>query len=485
MIKTIVRIVSVTAIITMLVLGLAPVHPAYAQGGLTWTSGFQVYNPGATGANVTFTYYNSSDGSVGGTVNDVIPATSSKTYFPITGVSAGFNGSLVISSDQPLVTVNNLVTPDFHYAASTNGFSSGSTSIGLPLIMCNNNGFNTFFSVQNAGGSDANITVTYTPNGTGFGVAASETATLHAGQSKIFDQTTGTATKNCSTMQDPVSHKFIGSVTVTSTQPVVAAGYSLNTTTYQSLSGYGGFAAGSTTVTLPLVMANNSGYWTGIQVQNVGSSAADVTITYGPNGGGSYAPTNDTCTALAPGQSCTVLQSGGAKWTNVTPNDHKFLGSATVTSTQPIVAIVNQANLSGGATNSKQAAFEGFDPAVATATLDMPLIYANNGGWYTGFQVMNVGTGSCNVTVTYGPNTGGVFAPVTEVFTLATSASKTVIQNGTTASNGSANNWSTAGRYLGSASAAGAGTGCKIVAVVNQVGLAGYDTFMSSDAFNR
>lgn len=485
MFKTIVRLVSVTAIIVMLMVGLAPVHPAFAQGGLTFTSGFQVYNPGATPANVTFTYYNSSDGSIAGTVTGVISPASSTTYFPITGVAAGFNGSLVISSDQPVVTVNNLVTPDFHFAASTNGVSSGSTNVSIPLIMCNNNEFNTFFSVQNAGSADANITVNYTPNGTGFGVTGSEASVLHVGQSKTFDQATSSTTVNCNTLKDPVSNKFVGSVSITSNQPVVAVGYSLNTTSYQSLSGYGGFSTGSTTVTLPLVMANNSGYWTGIQVQNVGTAETNVTITYGANGGSSYAPTVDTCLALAAGHSCTVLQSGGAKWTNVALNDHRFLGSATVTATQPIVAIVNQANLSGGATNSKQAAYEGFDPASATATLDMPLIYANNGGWNTGYQVMNAGTGSCNVALTYGPNTAGSFVPVGEAFTLATSTSKTIIQAGSTANNGSANNWGTAGRYLGSASATGTGTGCKIVAVVNQVGLAGFDTFMSSDAFNR
>jgi hypothetical protein len=482
MLKKSIHIASVLAIVGMLIFGLTPTHYVYAQGSLTWTSGFQVYNPGSATANVTYYYYNQSDGSLAVTIPDTITSHNSKTYFPIGGVPAGFNGSLVISSDLPLATVNNLVTPDFHYAASTNGFSAGALSIGLPLIYCNNNGFYTFFSVQNAGSADANITITYTPNGTGLGNSGTETAVLHPGQSKMFDQSTGSTTKNCSTLGDAaVPHKFIGGATVTSNQPVVASVYSLNNTTYQSLSGYDGFTNGSMKVVIPLVMANNSNYWTGVQVQNVGTANTNVTIAYGPNTAGAFTPTNDTCNNLAPGKSCTVLQSGG-QWTG------KYIGNATVTSSaQPIAAIANQVNLSGGATNSKAAAYEGIDPTTATTTLDMPLIYANNGGWYTGFQIMNVGTGACStVAVTYSPNTViNTNTPTAESFPLAVGASKTIIQNSAPPSNGSANNWNTFGRYLGSASATGTGAGCLIVAVVNQVGAGTYDKFMSSNAFNR
>jgi hypothetical protein len=375
------------------------------------------------------------------------------------------------------------MTPDFHFAGATMGFNSGSTSFGLPLVACNNNGFNTFFSIQNAGSADANVTVTYIPGGAGL-AGKTDVVVLHVGQSKTFDQAVASTsgTKTCNDLKDG-SGKFVGAASITSDQPIVADGYYLNTTTYQALSGFNGFSAGATTVVAPLIMANNSNYWSSIQIQNFGSGPTNVTIKYGTNQvSGGYTPTNDTCPALAAHQSCTKLQSGG-QWL---PATKKYVGSATITSSsQPIVVLINIVNLSGGATNTKMDAYDGFDPSVATNTLDMPLMMSNNGGWFTSFQMMNVGTGSCAVKATYSANTAGAFSPVAETFTLAVNATKTVFQNGASPNNGSLNTWTGVGKYVGSATAVGTGAGCKIIAVVNQLGTSTYDQFMSYDAFNR
>ena len=145
---------------------------------------------------------------------------------------------------------------------------------------------------------------------------------------------------------------------------------------------------------------------------------------------------------------------------------------------QPLVAIVNQVRPSP----ALGSAYEGFDPATATAKVSAPLIMANNSTYYTGIQVQNVTTGSVNVTIKYGPNTAGAFAPADEVFTLAAGASKTIIQNGAPPGNGSAvNNWGT-NKYIGSATVTASGN---IVAIVNQVSLSvAGDQFATSDAFN-
>jgi hypothetical protein len=348
--------------------------------------------------------------------------------------------------------------------------------------MCNNSGFNTFFNVQNAGAATANITITYKPGSNGA-AGQSETASLPLGASKTFDQAEGSATKNCSALKDG-SGKFIGSATISSDQPVVAVVNQLNTTNFQVLMNYGGFTAGSPTVALPLVMANNSGLYTGIQVQNVGGADTTVTVDYTANTVGGNNPVDESFT-LSPGASKTIIQNstppsnGSANnWNTV----GRYIGGALVTNTggQNLVAIVNQVRPSPALGSS----YEGFDPVAATTNASAPLIMANNSTYYTGIQVQNVSAnGVANVTITYTPNTAGSFQPQPEVFTLAAGASKTIIQNSTPPSNGSAvNNWGT-NRYVGSATITA--TGGNIVAIVNQVsfGRAG-DQFATGDAFN-
>jgi len=477
------------SILIVLVLSLFTSGWVEAQTGVSgldatvsYTSGFQVQNLESTDATVVLEFYNQ-DGTLAVTPPPqyTIAGNSSKTFFPISDVSTGFNGSLVISSDKNIRAVNNLIgSGPGNYFAATNGFQTGATEVNLPLVMCNNAGFNTFFNVQNAGTSDANITINYIPgiNGT----ARTELATIKPGAAKTFDQTTGSSTVNCSTLADGTG-KFIGSAKITSNQPVVATVMQINTTGWKVLMGYGGFTQGSATVALPLVMANNAGFYTGIQVQNVGSASTTVTVDYSANTAGSGVPTDETFT-LAPGASKTIIQNGAPPANGSVNNWNtigRYIGSALITNTggQPLVAIVNQVL----ASPALGAAYEGFDPALATTKVSAPLIMANNSTYYTGIQVQNVSSGSVNVTIKYGPNTAGSFAPADEVFTLAPGASKTIIQNGAPPANGSTvNNWGT-NRYIGSATITS--TGGNIVAIVNQVsfGVTG-DQFAASNAFN-
>lgn len=470
-------------LLSLVTFGLAGAQTEVAglDVAVTYTSGFQVQNLEATQATVVLEFYNQ-DGTLA--VNPppqyTIAGNSSKTFFPITDVPTGFNGSLVISSDKDIRAVNNLVgSGPGNYFAATNGFQGGATEVNLPLVMCNNSGFNTFFNVQNAGSADANITVNYIPGSNG--AARSETATIKPGAAKTFDQTTGSSTVNCTTLADGTG-KFIGSAKITSNQPVVATVMQLNTASFKVLMGYGGFTQGSSQVALPLVMANNSGFYTGIQVQNVGTSSTNVTIDYSANTAGANNPADETFT-LAPGASKTIIQNGAPPGNGSVNNWNtigKYIGGALITNSgnQPLVAIVNQVRPSP----ALGSAYEGFNPALATTKVSAPLIMANNSTYYTGIQVQNVDTNPVNVTIKYGPNTAGTFAPADEVFTLPAGASKTIIQNGSAPGNGSTvNNWGT-NKYIGSATITANG---KIVAIVNQVSLSvAGDQFATSDAFN-
>jgi hypothetical protein len=433
------------------------VLPASAQT-ITWTSGFQVQNLNSTAqASILISYYNQDGTQPAGTpVSDVIPAMGSKTYFPI-HAAEGFNGSVVVESDQPVVAIANSIgstdtTANFYWA-STESFDAGSQEVSLPLIMRANAGFSTWFNVQNAGSTDATVSVEYIPGSSGSAYTEPPVI-IKPGASHTFPQADLAA----------LGDKFVGSAVITSNNvPVVATVMQVGAKT---MLGYNGFTGGgSTQVSLPLIMSNNNGFFTGIQVQNVGTAQTVVTVDYGTNIGGTFNPANDTAT-LDPGESATFLQNTGQF---LTP---KYVGSATITSSaQPVVAIVNQLKPGRGT------AYDGFDSAAATASVSAPLIQYNpSGGWFTGFQVMNVGGSPVDITVDYGANTAGTFNPSSETATIASGDSYNSLQN--TAA------WIACGKYIGSATVT-ASAGGQIVMIVNQLrGNTGKDTFMTYNGFN-
>jgi hypothetical protein len=469
-----------TIVLLGLTLGIATL--VSAQAGVTYTSGFQVQNLESETATIQLNFYNQ-DGSLAASPTYTVAGNSSRTFYPINDVSSGFNGSLVISSDRDIRAINNLLGSGVgSYFASTNGFQNGSTEVNLPLIMCNNSGFDTWFNVQNTSSSEnATVYINYVPGSNGM--PGSETAVIAPGAAKTFSQAIGSSTVNCSTLADG-SGKFIGSAVITATQPVAAVVMQINTGGFKVLMGYGGFTSGSPTVALPLIMANNNGFYTGIQVQNVGDTPTTVTVDYTPNTVAGGSDPSDETFDLAPGASKTIIQNGAPPANGSVNNWNvigRYIGGAMITNSgnQPLVAIVNQVR---PGSNALGTAYEGFDPAAATTRVSAPLIMANNSTYYTGIQVQNVSNDTVHVVIDYGPNTAGTFNPANEEFDLDPGTSKTIIQNGAPPANGSTvNNWGT-NRYIGSATITATGN---IVAIVNQVSLSRPgDQFATTDAFN-
>lgn len=438
-------------IVGAIVVSLLVPMPVFAQS-IQWTSGFQVQNLASSDAAVVISYYNQDGTTAIPDVSDTIPAMSSKTYYPIAAPS-GFNGSVVISSNEELVAIANTLGDSPQYAASTESFSAGATSVKLPLLMRNNGGYYTWFNVQNTGSADASVTVQYVAGSSGSDHTTSA-VTIKPGAAATFDQHDLTS----------LGTTFVGSAVVSSTQPVVASVMQVGEI-YKNMMGYNGFIGGSTQVNMPLIMANNSGFYTGFQVQNIGTMATPVTVTYGTNIGGTFAPAVETAT-LQPNESTTFLQNTG-QW--ATP---KYVGSATITADQPVVAIVNQVKVTGVALGT---AYDGFDPDAATNKASAPLIMANNSGYYTGVQIMNVGDSTAPVTVTYAANIAGTYAPPVETTTLEPGDSYNSIQN--------AGSW-TGNKYVGGLTAE-APDGAKIVMIVNQIWPAAPgDQFMTYNGFN-
>jgi len=436
--KNLRAVVLVVLVLALLIVGMTQV---FAQFKFSYTSGFQVQNLSGTDANVSITYYNQ-DGSTAHTATDTITANGSTTYFPLpTQVSTGFNGSVVVSSDQAVGAVVNVLSTDFLHGASYVGSSAGSTSLLLPLLFQNNAGFDTWFNVQNTGTTTATVNVTYS-DGTQV-----RNVQIPAGASHTFNQATETHSQ------------AVFSAQITSDQPVAAAVIQESSSVVFA---YSGFTGGSTNPVMPLINQNNAGYVTGVQIQNAGTQTTTVTVSYTPSAAGSACTeTHD----IGPGKSETFTLFAFASnnsGVNTTCNaGERFVGSAQVTANsanQPLAAIVNQLSAANGE------AYNAFDPTTATGNLVMPLIMDRNGGFFTGFNLINVGT-TDTVNCTF---TNSAFQ-ITKVITAGTGI--TELQNGQIADS-----------YAGSATCTASGGG-KLLAVVNELGSTA-DQFLVYEGIN-
>jgi hypothetical protein len=176
----------------------------------------------------------------------------------------------------------------------------------------------------------------------------------------------------------------------------------------QRQASYSGLSAGATTINLPLAMKANYGNNTWFNVQNTGTAAAAVHVAYAPG----------TCVedvSINPGAAHTFDQS-----TN-TCLAAGFVGAATVSTTsgQPLVAVAMQVSPLG------LFSYDGFAPSAASNFPVMPLVSSNYYKSGTGIQIMNTGTSSTNVTVTYKPSAGFPGAQCTEQITIPANQSKT------------------------------------------------------------
>lgn len=412
----------------------------------SYTSCFQVQNlDSGSDATIQMNYYEQGNGTPVASPSDTVTAGSSNTYCPLSAVSAGFNGSMVISSNVSISAIAN-VSGDAgfsSYNASYTGFSGGATTVNLPLLFANNFGYYTWFNVQNTSASeDATVNVSYS-DGTSEGPIV-----IGPGQSYTFDQADETHTE------------AVLAGTITSDEPIVATVMEVGPSGQPMLFGYNGFTSGSTNPVMPLVQSNNFGFTTGIQVQNTGGTSTEVTLTYSPSDAGSSC--TDTKT-IAPGDSETFGLQDSCIWTQT------FVGSAEVTgnsASQDLVAIVNQQNFS----TFKGASYSAFDPASGTSEVVMPLIMDQNFGYFTGFNIANVGSDSTTVDCSF---TG---SGVTINETLAAGDAFTAVQF----------NVLPAG-YVGAATCtASGGSDNAIVGVVNQSRTTGtQDTFLTYEATNN
>lgn len=405
--------------VTVFAFLLGTLGVAYAQGPAgSYASGIACANLGASPANISLSFYNG-DGTVALSYTDptAIPVGGSRNYFTPSspaGIPSGFLGSAVVSSDQQLACTVNTQAVGAGLGTVSNparvdtsaGVTSDKTSSVLfaPQVIKALGGFNSYVSVQNSENTAQVVYVSYVDrNGVAY-PAARESFTIPAQSSHVFYQT-----QNAN-----LPAGFLGGATITSTgklATVVAFYNNAANTASTQFNTYAAFPSGANKVLLPRVVRNYYGYQGGLSVQNVGSAATAVTVTFSfagntyvvpnvsINPGATYSPYLPGVAQLAPVDALPVGQRTGNAVVQAAPG-----GS--------IVAIVNEDNR--GTCNSAPGCgviapevvgssntYTGFPDGVQTTTTFFTQVTRKAGTIYSGgFQLANTtGTATtCNIT---------------------------------------------------------------------------------------
>jgi hypothetical protein len=339
--------------------------------------------------------------------NTTVPANGSYYYNPALDPAfpSPFAGSIVLSSDKLIaatVTVANTATGSAYASDAYAGISEVSTSVFLPIIMGNLGPWSTQIAVQNAGGSNANVTIDYI----GPGAPGDSTINnLPPNMTAIVDQ-----------QSIPGLSNFNGAAIVTSSQPVA-----IEVDEYKSSGGvlvsYTGvpLSQANSTVYMPGFIAQ--GQWaTDFTIVNTEGSSADVQVSFVGSG-------NTLSGSIPANGSAYVNGYAGvipAGWTGAPPVSG-YYGAATVTSTngKKLVVVYNIANSAGGPGNYA-IGYVGFPSTKGAKKVAVPLIENHySTGWDTTFSVQNIEGGTANLSMVYSGNLAPNCNPCTYPMTSA------------------------------------------------------------------
>jgi hypothetical protein len=302
-----------------------------------WTSQFSVQNTDTTSSasiNVRL-YQTGSSSPVVNFADTVLPGTS-RTYdlgsgSQFAGVANGFLGSIVVTGDKNLAVqsfVDKVGGSKAVYAFSGLDSASAATKLFAPLVRRGFAGATTGISIVNPNAVAVTVNISYKYNPASSDLNNyTQSVNIAANSSAVAYQGSG-----------PMPAGWLGSAVLESTGPIVAMVNDESSTTSAAYNAPSA-ADGGNTVSVPLVRnkQTTAQLTTGVQVMNIGSGTATVSITYKSSGGMTYGP---EVASVAPNGSVTFYQPSG-------PFPVGAYGSATVTSNEDVVIIVNDISLTG------------------------------------------------------------------------------------------------------------------------------------------
>jgi hypothetical protein len=382
-----------TGILTLIVI-LVLAMPVLAAPPGSWTSDFTLFNLSSSApANITIKRYTQCTGSCSadaGTtvVSTQIGAGGSYYYNPASdsGFPGGFAGSIVVSSDQQLagtVTLANNLSGASYASDAYSAVSTPATTVYLPIVL-RQGAWSTRITVQNTGTSNTTVTIAYVGSGAPSNTTISN---LPPNMMAMVD------------LSDMGSLNFNGSATVTSSGgnavAVIVEEYKTAGGVLVAYNGLPSSVAG-TTIYLPGYI--DQGVWaTDMTIVSTGGSGT-VTVTFAGSGASLTGPVS---AASSPYLNRYGSLPGG--WSGSFPTS--YYGSATVSSTTPVVVAYNISNSgSGGAGNLAQG-YVGFASTQAAMTVVVPLIeHMYSTGWNTTFSVQSTDGTPATLAMTYSGN---------------------------------------------------------------------------------
>lgn len=321
------------SVVMALVLVLASVSLVSAQlpaNQTQFTTSITYQNVGTAVAHVTFQFFNEKTSTAASNPTFTLNAGAGSSLFvgSLTGsdaLPANFQGSAVLSSDQPIVATLVQVPQNSTTVKNrplSSGFSTATSNTLLATVLKNKFNTNSKFSIQNAdtGNIDITLKIFNADNPSAAPIQITET-NIPQGSAKYYDM---------GTLAQITTASFNGSATVTAvksgtTTPanIVASVEELGLagSAISDAKAFEGVSGGNSTVFMATALCNVfGGTTTSYAVQNVDTTPANVTVTYatGQTDSGTIAPGTKQsfigCTKLPAGtSSAATITGGGAK----------------------------------------------------------------------------------------------------------------------------------------------------------------------------
>lgn len=355
-----------------------------------------------------------------------VPVGGSRTFQQAsnTGLTAGFRGVGVISSDQPISAV--LVREITSNADGRKSYSihdaypAGSNTISLPYIAnALNATYNTRMAIANTGTAVSCVTIAYafvpgngaipsagsapfTDTGTGGSGCASGYPIPVGGQLTLAPDTVDGAAP----MPAQTRNALMAATVTAAGSPVTVAVDAYLSDGTKKLASYDGFVVGGTAqdigtqLSIPLALKTPDGYYSQILLSNPNASAANATIVY--TDGQSHQNYTVSLTVPANGTANHSVYSDSTVPTG-------FLGAATITSNQPLAAVVFRSKMTNGGSfvdEDLYTAANGVPLGRGTTIARFPLVVrrlGQNGSGYgqnTWVSVSPANGGSATLTIT-------------------------------------------------------------------------------------
>jgi len=419
-------------LLTLAVVGTAAAAVDTLPGSGWWTS-VGIQNVGGGTASVQLTAYHANGGAADThSASFTLLQNASVTFLPGSGapnvdvtpaLEPNFQGSMVVSSDQPLVAIgqvgNNsllggaLGVTGGYASAQYRGSNQGATSLAYPTVKSNFGAKTTTFYIQ-AAGADTTVTATIKTND-----GTSHTAVMAVAANKTWiaspsDFAPAIASSSCGS--NPNVSPCVGSFSATTSggqivgavveHQAVAAPATIAQSTALFLP-----SDADTTVFCPTFKNAYAGgalpRSTGITVQNTSGSSATVYLTLKSVATGNVYTSN----AVVAGGASVTFNAGAANiggFPSGGGGTADGLGAATITSTVSLIANVNEANTG---TPVKATTYSCFGAASATAKIALPQVKEEFSGSNTGVSIQNTDVTTATISAVY--TCGGV--PYTHV----------------------------------------------------------------------